>query len=656
MGLRGVAVAAGGVAALLALFVLLRPAGGRPPAGESGAEAPGSETAPTEARGGTGTDLHPAQAPPDRSELTPEASAPGGTGATPEDGGPPDAAPAEALPADRVALVVDVEGRGIEGAQVVLRGPDPEPLGTDFQGRVLLSHPPGAAAVRATHPDHGSSGWVHTSFGDPSAGEVVIELEPTVTVRGRVIDAEERPVPGARVKAWLGGTSVGGGTPATPGPVTADSEGRFAMSFDYRGRFYLRASADERRSQSCVVAPYAGGPEGEVVLRFLGRYGVSGTVVPSQGASVAGALVRIWGADDGPYADHGLGEPFGTTEELGEDGAFGIDVPHAGRYLVCVLPPHSGDVPQQRWVEIGELEPRARLEVFLVCGGEITGSVRHADGRPLAGVTVAVDARVPEDPGLPRAAQRPFDLYGGAVARTDADGAFRATGLRVDVEWQLSARPFPGERPDAVLRRDRVATGEHVELVVDEAALRGAFVEVVLRSAASGKPLESWEASLVHFLESGTRRTSWRRFEDSRGRMEWEGLVTGDRYGLLIRPEAAGDFATQRCVAGLGPFVAEAEGTRLDYDVPQPGELEVRVLAADGSPGFRAKVHVSWRGEVPAGSFYLPAPADEQGRVRFTDLRPGSYRMSAKRGEERARTAGVEIRSGVNPDLVLTLE
>jgi hypothetical protein len=170
------------------------------------------------------------------------------------------------------AVVLDADGAPLPGARVSVPrhvGPPAEAV-ADKEGRVVVEglprwpcqarvEPPSDRGPESARPLAGRA--VHP--GDPSL-PFVVRLSPAPpTVRGRVVDAEGRPV----AKAW-GAVYRGAETVSC---FESDAEGRFAVAADVpagsRVQVWVRHPAQRSTSVAVAEGVVAGGGEATVAVR-----------------------------------------------------------------------------------------------------------------------------------------------------------------------------------------------------------------------------------------------------------------------------------------------------------------------------------------------------------------------------------------------------
>jgi protocatechuate 3,4-dioxygenase beta subunit len=377
----------------------------------------------------------------------------------------------------RVGTAADVRGRvvaaddassGIAGTQIELIAPvGPGATATaDGEGRfVIHGVQPGGYELLAS-----AEGWlpklppmrVSVTL-DPSeeTEEIMVALERGLAIRGRV-----EPATSAEISIELtprrmergGGMGMGMRTMmmSTASATSEPEQGSFELSPVQPGIYTLVAKAADGRGGSVEVEVGATGAD-DVVIRLEPRAKLAGTVRDSQGKPVAGASVlarkqqpsnanmrvvvngRELTASHAPTSDEGLYE------------LLGLD---AGTWTLEVIDAQGDPLAwadgsrKPLSVELRAAEVREGFDLAVEArDGVITGTVRYAEGQPVADAWVSATFV----PGLPEHAAEPAPDDGeprsemtmvvatdtglsGASAMlptlTDGQGRFRFEGLR----------------------------------------------------------------------------------------------------------------------------------------------------------------------------------------------------------------------------------
>jgi len=354
--------------------------------------------------------------------------------------------------------VVDEKGKGVAGAEVGVYaayeslvdmmgnmmevfgslGREPKALAkgvTDGAGRFALPDlASGPVAVRA-RAEGRRPAFVRTRMSPEGAagGPLTIKIEGGEAVAGVVVDGAGAPIVGATVAILA--TRNG----EDPGEflygrifATTDPKGAF-KAWVGRAEKKLRAVVDAQGFPATVTPEFAAGAK---ELRFVLLAGASvnvSVVASDDGAPVAGAQVAMMVADkDMDKPDGSGGFLFGVTDAAGKVSflsppgriemllvshrEFAPSAGSPGREGRSGMggSPLDGEIPK----EIVSDKP-ATMTVKLARGITLVGKVLDPDGKPIAGATLRSFS---------------FGLGGSPSTRSEADGAFRLTGLVVPTQ------------------------------------------------------------------------------------------------------------------------------------------------------------------------------------------------------------------------------
>jgi hypothetical protein len=208
-----------------------------------------------------------------------------------------------------------------------------------------------------------------------------------LSLRGVVVDANGRPVPGASVRAWR---EVGDDPHDRESPHGAtDGDGRFAIDVTKRAHYELIASADGHANSDAVVVettterPHA---EARLVLRPFAT--IRGTVRRGDGTAFAGVQVfaMLDGYGMGSSSKAGVEDRYvrgkGTTS--GDDGRFTLKV-DSGTPWHVVAQPH----PDNRWFRftVADVAPGRDDVIVTIRDEDLAGCIVRGD------VIAAADAQ-----------------------------------------------------------------------------------------------------------------------------------------------------------------------------------------------------------------------------------------------------------------------
>ena len=201
-------------------------------------------------------------------------------------------------------IVRDEEGKPIEGSQLQVCPTGNDACTSDADGKFEAVFDPGSwpssrtpmMFLVGTHKDRNLAATVQ--MGEDTR-KLDIELEPAVTLCGRVVDQDGRGIVGAQVRVWMSG-STWGSTLRTHVPVQTSEDGAFefrAIPPGHKYTFYVRAEGyGENRRDDFDTADIEGDrlDVGKLVLA-IANLSVSGIVVDDNDRSVAGASIYCSG-------------------------------------------------------------------------------------------------------------------------------------------------------------------------------------------------------------------------------------------------------------------------------------------------------------------------------------------------------------------------
>lgn len=568
-----------------------------------------------------------------------------------------------------VARVLDLGGAAIAGADVEVfvsqiqalpDGTRVTPQGrdscvlrqtatSDVEGRVRLTLD-GPALLSARKTGLGWSGdrLVHPEF-QASHGELLLVLQPTGKVRGRVLRADGEPAAGASVAARLPYSEVVYGGLA---PVTTDAEGRFELEglagsrgfYDYQLMAW-RGTEHCRPQQITFVA----GEERELVLRFYGQFVVRGVLLDENGAPSAGR-VHMQGRPGTATAEGG------GRAECGADGKFEFPVDLAGGYLL--VGGGAGRAPAIATIEVDPARPAANVTLRMATLVVVRGRVVDERGAPLADRDVSVGPLLlaqsgVEDADAREAVQQQIRLLdGGTQATSDRDGRFE---VRIPAGWLCRAitAAVPGNYELWVGSEPFSSPAEDVVLVVRARDAEGFVLTGRVVAEADGTPV----ANVVIERRFGERSSG---SIDSVGRAK-DGSF---RIGPLA-PEGRSTFvftAEGFARTTVGPFELGVRTEELVVRLPRCGRLRCRVLRRDGTPAAGAWLVL--QREVEVEDPFAPGwqgATDGDGWRTFDDVEPVPLRVLAWATREAGllQVAPIEqpivVRPGQESEVVVVL-
>lgn len=477
---------------------------------------------------------------------------------------------------------------------------------------------------------------------EQAEGETVVHLYPEGSLRGTASDPDGRPVAGVRV------------TLEGVGQAYTDETGAYAFSGLFPGDYALRFAAP----QGFVL-----NGEAERTVRLEAGESAAQDVSAMRPAAVEGVLT-----DGGqPYAQGSVTLwPLGETVETDADGRFVFEGLPAGEYRLTVALPEDAVLLTERTdVSLTRSGQRESLTLETVRLARLAGMVwldENDDGylagaeSGLAGVRVAA---LEADTGET-----------AAETVTDADGAFAFDALlpgdyRLDVtlpEDMLFARFAPGVERLIVGEDAHRAQSGTISLASGE-AVEGLLCGAVPAGSVSGRVWDDGDAdgqvgdgedglagARVALLREGETVAEITTGED--GQYAFSGLRLGEYTVrvtlpagyLFTRPladaeaEAGYEISLSRNRTEATVYAGAVESASAEAFVWLDTDADGRAGGAD-SP--MAGVQVALYDED--GGLAYGAQTDEEGIARFTNVRPGDYRLRIDLpGGDYGFTAGTE--------------
>jgi Carboxypeptidase regulatory-like domain len=497
------------------------------------------------------------------------------------------------------AVVLDPARRPVGGA-LVRAEPEP-PLGgssdvgtTDAQGRVeLFGLEAGTHGVIAHHPDFAPAVSTGLALETGGHAEATLVLTRGVSVTGRVLGPEERPLPARAVVQEMSGQ---------PAPrslsellrAEAGADGRFRIERVPPGAFVVGVMAQGFAGRRVEVAVAGRDVDaGDVVLET--GLAIRGRLRSRGGDAVADAALRAFQQQ----ASRG-GSPSHTRSEA--DGSFVLAGLSPGPYRVQVTAP--GFAPIRKDVLAGSDD----VDLVLEPGGAVTGVVVEEGDRPVASYRVLASPA------------RPERLYEGQAQKdvASSDGRFLLEDL---VEGDYVLQVFVPERaPTSVPARGVVAgrtTDVGVVRVRRGGVVRGTVVDT------SGEPIV---AATVRLLGPGEDAAMWMQTltaeTDPSGAFEIRGAPEGPQQLVASHAEYAPADARVDVDSARGP--AEAR-----LVMGQGGRIDGSARKRDGTPLTGLRVTALSTGSGRLSWDRLPqATVGADGRFAIDHIPPGSTRVS----------------------------
>jgi RNA polymerase sigma-70 factor (ECF subfamily) len=510
--------------------------------------------------------------------------------------------------ADGTASAGQLVGCVLDGALVV------HPVGHD--GVVEFDVPwPGHYTLHAL----GTRSTVTVSWtglaAKPRTEQHRLTIEPGLTLDVCAVSEAGTPVAGALVES-------NGGVPLATmlGPIGRTGvDGRLRCR-DLRGSGRLRVSAPGYLPSDIVDfdAPVGAVCERVVMLRRA-THVVPGIVRGPHGQPLGGAelaLVQLTARTTEPQ--------FLRSDA---EGRFVLDTLHAGQHALVGM--HRGDELWRGVARFGSDDPL--VELRLTTGAAVVGTLRDADGNPLANVDVVARDRPEAVSSLP---------FLQTWARTGVDGTFRL-GPLVTGAYELEAE---GVAPRFVGVRE----GEVVQIDLQRPARQSVMLRLV---DAAGEPLQNWRVMVLppgsDYPDAGTSTGADGRPAASSG-SGWE-FPAGSHYRIAAFPPLPGAVDCRGGYARLPalvtpPLVVGSEHVVRVPDVAQQlHTIRGELVDEAGAPIAGAKVQLI--GSL--GTVFGPTVAvDAQGGFVFEPQPSGRYHAAVRiAGRPGRQLAAIDVRT-----------
>ncbi|HEX5715403.1 MAG TPA: carboxypeptidase-like regulatory domain-containing protein [Thermoanaerobaculia bacterium] len=487
--------------------------------------------------------------------------------------------------------VVDHRGEAVSGGEIFLLD---QPANPNEMERTLKDRRP-AATVAAdgsfsienlaqgspVHVAVRSPGFLIAqirSVRPPTEKPVVIRLEPEAVLSGRVVDEAGAPVPGARIDLhWQAFLPEEPDRPVGQ-PILrntrANAEGRFELRGLPTGAARVSAAAPSFVPLEGVEVDLPRAGELRLVLERGAL--LQGRVTTATGEPVPGVRVGVSGAG----------------AATNDDGLYWLEGAELGRQEVIFLHPSHGRVAKPF-----EIQPGVNvLDLTFEPGVEVAGRVVDGTGKPVPGARVELAPEYRFDPRQYR------DVTG-------EDGRFRLSQV-VAGKYRLrgGADGFVDtERPGVLAIADEPVS--NLEITLDKGA--------VLSGDILGLPAE--DLAQVEVEARGDNGDTVAAWTDGRGRYEVRSLAPGD---WTVTARLWDDQRQARTRVAIRP--SDRELTR-DLEFEKRLALTVQVhYNEEPLPDAR----ISVRGQRITAE--RTAMTDYEGRVRFDDLAPETYRIGLR--------------------------
>lgn len=436
---------------------------------------------------------------------------------------------------------------------------------------------------------------------DAPPGDLTVTLRRGVTLSGRVLDPEGRPLEGAHLRSV---ETTGAGRrnrPWGPQPPAARSQvdGGYEILGLPQGRVTIVAVLREYQE---LVRDVELGPEGAVLdLRLEPALEIRGRVLDLAGMAVPGAYVSLTSPD---------GAFHGTTSD--GQGEFRFSAEPGRRYDLNARKRGLGVSRKLEGLEVGEASI-AGLELVLEPGARIAGTVRGLDVDELAVLFVRLSGPTG------------YDSFGPGYS-PDYEGRFVIEDVAPG-DWQVSAYSRGTEVSEAVT----VEPGVHEVRVQLDFESGSSLSGLVLEGE---DPVPGLSVHLAGPTAAGGQT-------DQEGRFALAILEHG-RYDLTIRRGALLVHRESLELSGDLELTVELTDTRLAGRVVDAGD-------GLGLSGARLSLEPAEKQVVVSDSWNSTTTRGE-GRFAYQGVAPGDYRLSVSRPDYATRSIAVTIAGPPGPD------
>ncbi|HEX5012182.1 MAG TPA: carboxypeptidase-like regulatory domain-containing protein [Planctomycetota bacterium] len=546
-------------------------------------------------------------------------------------------------PRDAVIRIVNRAGQSVSSARIAIwRGsqawseaerPPDESWPVDATGRFTLQFGDAPFLLEASDAFAGRSGlWNAARLRQASRnGSVVtIRLRLPAHVAGRVVDADDAPVPFATVHAEGGSIPFQRGEPRVPATSSCDAAGHFDFESDAGATIQLWASNERALSSNGEALSTPGvdvrvdDAPAEVILRFPRELEISGRLVDAVCGGGLVGQVEVWRTGEDRDADFG---EVATDKE----GRFDIRFESGGSYTLRGKA-YTGGTSLARDARLPEEGGRLVVDLSIDPPATIEGIVLDTSGQ------LAVGANVYASPAKGALGRWP----GSASTQSLADGTFILEPLDPHAMCDIAAG-FPEARISHCLLENVPAGTRGLRLVVpgrpELVTIRGRVLAADTREPAAG--VQGW----------------W-----------WMSYGEGSQGGQRMDVDATGDFEVLKVPVGatiaveayatdygrsLSPwFEARATAPPVELWLEHRGSLAVQMRDAQARPAANIVLRVS--AASPLRNECWSLSTDEQGAARLADLDAGHYELTVPDAAPPV-TAKVDVLPGAEATLVVSL-
>lgn len=509
--------------------------------------------------------------------------------------------------------VVDADGHGVGGAEVLLSSVPPRTTKTEEDGTFAFDKLVGRDyALIASTADNigGPIQYKLTEASDP----VVIRLAAGAKLVVTVSDDAGKPIEGADVKLASmteQGARTGGDGVATIKPVAA-------------GIVTVQATAPGYAPNSAFTQIGGVGSTGNLKLTLHEGHAVSGRVIDEGGRPIAKVHITTSSLWDLPQ---GI-EPVVTDAK----GQFAIPALAAGNHVLVATDEEHAPA-RSAPVNVGE-RPVTGVEITMRAGGMVAGSVVDDTGKPVPYATVRVGGSGMQERSVIPSRQ----------ATTDKMGAFELRGLS---RAKLAVRAEGDAAASAIASVDLTTelAKKDLKLVLD---VKGTIAGHVVDE--TGQPVAEVQVSAFPDILAGEAPEALSlagmssASTDGAGHFVIRGLPDGGYRVRAARASGSGAYDW-----GQEGVPARTGDKAVKIVLKAPGSIVGKVALEDGSVPRLATVSLGWQTST------MVAP---DGTFKLDDLTPRTYDLRVH-GPDFAETLqhDIEVKSGESTDVgTITLQ
>ncbi|MBX7245353.1 MAG: carboxypeptidase regulatory-like domain-containing protein [Candidatus Sumerlaeaceae bacterium] len=447
-----------------------------------------------------------------------------------------------------------------------------------------------------------------------------IRLQKALTVSGIVQTDAAVPVPGGTVSAWRPDNYAGSGrsAPIKPG-------GDFTLNVLPNSKLRVKASAPNLPLGLSDLIQIADESVTGVIVKIPGAGSIAGSVVDSDGNSVANAAVSGWMIAD--FAE--LGNAFDsvvTGLQSGADGSFSIPNLPSGRDLQFSASKEQMAGSKPLIVNLKPGEAKTDVKLTLRKGHYIAGSVKDKSGNPVKGAQVYATR------------MNGAEMASSGFATTDEKGRYRieklAEGGTFNMGVYVPTDVRSGNKVGVQLDQDNV---DFVLEEIKEVKFVGHVVD-----AKTNVPIADFTVSGVEGVEKDAEHPGTFSVKLNQRMNNGSGMTI----------ESPG-YAKLRTT--LPMYQRDSSNVEKTYKMGQPTTVVGRTVDNKGNPvGSIAVSYYDDRNYREYGNRESvgKATSDADGRFQIPNVPPSSGAVVAKPGEKLAPvTRDVTVEPGLDADV-----